>query len=53
MREAYSAVLRAAAFCSSVAGTRPRIFFWFGQMSAQTLNSMIVPSQTPTPITNW
>ena len=27
VREAYRAVLRAAAFCSSVAGTIPRIFF--------------------------
>ena len=29
MREAMPAVLRAAAFSSSVAGTMPSIFFWF------------------------
>ena len=28
----------------------PRIFFWFGQMKTQTLNSMIVPSQAPIPM---
>ena len=33
MREASMATLRALAFSSSVAGTMPRIFFWFGQMS--------------------
>ena len=50
MREALPAILRALAFCSSVAGTMPRIFFWFGQISTQTLNSMIVPSHAPMPI---
>ena len=50
MREAYRATLRAAAFCSSVAGTIPRIFFWLGQMSTQTLNNMMVPSHAPTPM---
>ena len=50
MREARPAVLRARAFSSSVAGTMPRIFFWFGQMTPQTLSSMIVPSQAPMPI---
>src|SRR6266404_1189127 len=49
MRDARPAVLRAAAFSSSVAGTSPRIFFWFGQMKTHTLNSMMVPSQAPTP----
>ena len=29
----------------------PRALFWFGQMSAQTLNNMMVPSQAPVPIT--
>ncbi len=29
----------------------PRALFWFGQMKTHTLNSMIVPSQAPTPIT--
>ncbi len=50
MREAYRATLRAAAFCSSVAGTIPKIFFWLGQMSTQTLNNMMVPSQAPIPM---
>ena len=48
---AHLAALRAAAFCSSVAATIPRIFFWFGQMIAHTLNNMMVPSQAPVPIT--
>src|SRR6202021_170457 len=50
MRDARAAVLRAAAFSSSVAGISPRIFFWFGQMKTQTLNSIMVPSHAPTPI---
>src|ERR1700694_3280013 len=50
MRDARPAILRAAAFSSSVAGTMPKIFFWFGQMNTQTLNNMIVPSQAPTPL---
>ena len=45
------ALADAAAFCSSVAATKPWIFFWFGQMMAQTLNNMMVPSQAPVPIT--
>src|SRR6267142_971022 len=50
-REAMPAALRARAFCSSVAATMPRIFFWFGQITPQTLSSMIVPSHAPMPIT--
>ncbi len=50
MRDALAAILRAAAFSSSVADTIPRIFFWFGQMKTQTLNNMMVPSQAPMPI---
>ena len=50
MREAIPAALRAAAFSASVAGTMPRIFFWFGQMMPQTLNSMMVPNQAPMPM---
>src|SRR5260370_19869055 len=50
VREAYRATLRAAAFCSSVAGTMPKIFFWLGQISTQTLNNMMVPSQAPIPM---
>jgi hypothetical protein len=50
VREARNAMRRALAFSGSVAGTMPRIFFWFGQISTQTLNSMMVPSQAPTPI---
>ena len=42
MRDALPAILRAAAFSSSVAGTSPRIFFWFGQMKTHTLNNMMV-----------
>jgi hypothetical protein len=51
VREASVAVLRALAFSSSVAGVMPSTFFWFGQISTQTLNSMMVPSQAPMPIT--
>src|SRR5579859_698981 len=50
-REAMPAVLRALAFSASVAATIPRIFFWFGQIRTQTLNSMMVPSQAPVPMT--
>ena len=53
VREASIATLRALAFSSSLAGTMPRIFFWLGQIRPQTLNSMIVPSQAPMPITSW
>jgi hypothetical protein len=42
--------LRRAAFSSGVAGTRPRTFFWFGQMMNQTLNAMISASHMPMPI---
>ena len=49
-REARKAVRRALSFSSSVAWTSPRIFFWFGQISTHTLNSMMVPSHAPTPI---
>jgi len=34
-------------FSSSLADTMPRIFFWLGQISTHTLNSMIVPSHAP------
>ena len=50
VREASMATLRALAFSSSVAATMPRIFFWLGQISTQTLNSMMVPSQAPMPM---
>jgi hypothetical protein len=50
VREARNATRRALFFSSSVAGTMPRIFFWLGQMSAQTFTSMIVPSHAPIPI---
>ena len=51
IREVSAATLRALAFSSSVAGTMPRIFFWFGQMNTQTLKAMMVPSQAPMPMT--
>ena len=47
VREARNAMRRALTFSSSVAGTIPRIFFWFRQMSPHTLISMIVPSHAP------
>src|SRR5574340_1541219 len=50
VREARKATRRALFFCSSEAGVMPRIFFWVGQISAQTLNSMMVPSHAPMPI---
>ena len=50
VREARKATRRALAFSSSVAGTMPRIFFWLGQISTQTLNSMMRPSHPPMPI---
>ena len=49
-RDASNATRRALFFSSSVAGFMPRIFCWFGQMIAQTLNSMIVPSHAPMPM---
>jgi hypothetical protein len=50
VRDARKATRRALFFSSSVAETMPRIFFWFGQISTHTLNSMMVPSQAPMPI---
>lgn len=50
MREAIKATLRALAFSSSVAGTMPNTFFWFGQMNTHTLNAMMVPNHAPIPI---
>ena len=50
IREAFAAILRAAAFSSSVAGTMPRIFFWLGQMKTHTFNNMMVPNHAPIPI---
>ena len=52
VREAISATFFAAAISSALACFMPRIFFWFGQISTQTLNSMMVPSQAPMPITD-
>src|SRR5690606_5626551 len=51
VRDAYFATVRAFALAASSAGTMPRIFFWFGQISTQTLNSMIVPIHAPRPMT--
>src|SRR5207247_2209974 len=50
VREARKATRRALFFSSSVAATMPRIFFWLGQMSTHTLNSMMRPSQAPMPM---
>ncbi len=52
MREAVAATFLDRAFSSSLAATMPNIFFWFGQISTHTLNSMMVPSQAPMPITS-
>lgn len=49
-RDAMNAMFLAFATSSAVASTMPKTFFWFGQMSTQTLNNMIVPSQAPIPI---
>ena len=53
VRDARSAVFFALAMTSALCSlpSRPRIFFWLGQISTQTLNSMIVPNQEPKPIT--
>ena len=51
VREARKATFLALAFSSSLACTSPSTFFWLGQISTHTLNSMIVPSQAPTPMT--
>ena len=51
VREVMAATTLALAFSASEASTMPNIFFWFGQISIQTLNSMMVPNQAPTPIT--
>jgi hypothetical protein len=50
VREASNAVFFARAISSGEAFTRPSTFFWFGQISPHTLNSMIVPSHAPIPI---
>jgi hypothetical protein len=50
VREARNATRRALFFSSSVADTRPRIYFWFGQISTHTLNSMMMPSHAPMPM---
>src|SRR5512143_755985 len=50
MREVMPASFAAAVFSSDVAVTRPRTFFWFGQMMNQTLNAMISASHMPMPI---
>ena len=46
------AATNALALAASSAGTIPSTFFWFGQISTQTLNSMIVPSHAPMPMTS-
>ena len=51
VREARKATFLALAFSSSLACTSPSTFFWLGQISTHTLNSMMVPSQAPTPMT--
>src|SRR3569833_980023 len=50
VRDARKATRRALFFSPSDAVTMPSIFFWFGQISTQTLNSMMVPSHAPIPI---
>jgi len=49
-RDVSNATRLALFFSSSEEGVRPRTYFWFGQISNQTLTSMIVPSQAPVPI---
>ena len=50
VRDAIKATTLALAFCSSVASTIPRIFFWLGQINTHTLKSIMVPNHAPTPI---
>ena len=50
VRDAKNANLFAVAFSSSVAGFKPKTFFWLGQIIPQTFRSIIVPSQAPSPI---
>ena len=50
MREAMPARFAAAAFSAASTVTMPRAFFWFGQMTNQTLAHMMVPSHAPRPI---
>ncbi|MND08371.1 hypothetical protein D3C83_309430 [compost metagenome] len=51
VREAIIARLPAFAFAASSTVTMPSAFFWFGQMTSQTLRNMMMPSHMPTPIT--
>ena len=53
VRDASNAIFLALAMVpgSCVLPSRPRIFFWFGQISTHTFNSMMVPSHAPRPIT--
>ena len=50
VRENSMAVRADLAFESASASTMPSARFWFGQMTNQTLNHMIVPSHMPMPI---
>src|SRR5260221_553322 len=50
VRDARNATRRALFFSSSVAGVKPRIFFWLGQMRTHTLKNMMRPSHAPMPM---
>ncbi len=49
-RENSIAVRAAFAFTSGSTCTMPRAFFWFGQITNQTLNHMMIASHMPTPM---
>jgi len=50
VREKIIAVRAALAFAASSAATIPSAFFWFGQITNQTLKAMISASHMPIPI---
>jgi hypothetical protein len=50
VRDASKAMRPAFFFASALASTRPSTFFWFGQMTNQTLAAMIMASHMPMPM---
>ena len=53
VRENSIAVRADFALVAASASTIPSAFFWFGQITNQTLNHMIAPRYIPIPIVVW
>ena len=51
--DANKATLLALPYSSSVAFFIPKTFCWFGHISTQTLNNIMVPNQEPKPIASY